>query len=183
MKIIEITRKEFRIELAPISGNKARASFLKKIRTYFSGNKDVTRIIEDDRYLCNGIEHKIAVRIGTPSEFGYSVCFYPGVLNNIARKNGLSYCADFVPVRLALDFEAVRTRLPSEYSKTSWCVHMSSIEAMTGDMFIIGAGAPNGVFEICPYLSGGSVLSVRWIYGGQYPMVDKDQPILFQCQS
>jgi len=183
MKITEITRKEFRIELKPISGNKAREAFLKEIRAYFAKNKDVMRIIKDDRYLCNGIEQPVTVRIVAPSELGYEFDINPWVADDIAKKNGLERCASFIPVRIALGFEDIRAKLPPEYTKSSWWVHMYTIEAQTGDMFISGMGTPDGLFEINPYVKSHHVLSVRWVYGGRRSGIGMDQPILFQCRS
>ena len=141
------------------------------------------RIIKDDRYLCNGIEQPVTVRIVAPSELGYESDVYPWVADDIAKKNGLERCADFVPVRLALGFKDIRSKLFPEHIKSSWCVHMSTIEAMTGDMFVCGGGCPKGLFEINPYLKGHDILSVRWVYGGRLSGIDRDKPILFQCQS
>jgi hypothetical protein len=182
MKITNIVRREFCIHLTGIPDGRAKNNFIKKATSYFSGNKDVMKIVNEDRYLWNGIEHDVKLRIVTPAELNYESGLYSWSVGDFAKSIGTSSCDSFVPIRIAMLFEELRKKLPEEYSKSCWAIHMSSLEARTSDMFVSGYGCPKGVFQIFPSLNGPGILSVEWVYGGRRAGVYKEQPLLLQCR-
>ena len=177
MKTCIISRREVRIEIPAFKGTSSK--FLKKVEEKFAKNDGIMRAIRNS-YFCNTIGNQVTLRIATPDEFGYDMAIYSWTPNDIAKKNGLTICSDATPVRLAMNFEEVRAQIPSEYLNQTWWIHMSSIECQTGDKFISGMGCPSAVFEIAPHY--GEILDVEWVYGGRRSGVEKDQPMLFECQ-
>lgn len=179
----EVTRREFTIEFPPISTKRKQMAFKDRIRREFEKNEGVLRILDGDQYIFNGLERPVIIRMATPKELGYEHNLNPWSVDDVAKKRGLVRCSSFVPLRIAIDFEGLRKRLPAEYLGCGWWIHMSTLEAMTGDMFVSGFGCPRGMFEIYPSYVGSHVLSVSWIYGGRREGVYTDQPIVFQCTS
>lgn len=182
MKVTSIIRREFHIYFKGIPEGRAKNNFINKATSYFSENDSVTKIIKGERYLWNCIERDVKLRIVTPAELHYDQGVYSWGVGDVAKSIGASSCDSFVPIRIAMSFEELRSKLPEEYLNTIWAVHMSSLDAMTGDMFVSGYGCPRGVFEIHPRAKGKDILSVEWVYGGRRAGVNKEQPLLLQCR-
>ena len=181
MNIYEVLRRDIFITFDPILNARARNNLIKKIGVFFSDNSDVMRVIGMAQYhFWNGLEKSLKAQISTPSELGQPTGFYAAGAYDVVRCAGGQTCDCLIPVLIAMNFDEIGNKLPPEYLKCSWFVHMSLIEGMTGDMFVSGLGYPKAVFQINPSAAGKNVLSVEWIYSGRRGGISVNQPIIFQ---
>lgn len=174
------TTTELLIQLPGIVSPDQIRRMRKCIEKMSEGDEKLQRVFKYSPHLFNHPHDPITLRIATPRELGREHDLAFGfMVDSLAERNNLKHCNDSDAVRLAFQFEEIRSSVPETFLETTWRIYMRPMDfKMSGDMFISGLGCPDPVFEITPHCH--RVLGVSWIYQGQSRGACLDDPIVFR---
>lgn len=148
---------------------------LSKVRKLCDGAEDVLRTAK--KVGTDGYREPARILIITPADLGFERLLPPWFVRQVAEREGFMSCHPSVPIRIALEFDRLRSQLPAKYLERTWWTHTNIVE--TGGPNVQGFGTPGSILNIRPYTPS-SILENEYVYPrtGRHG-VEHDQPILF----